>query len=141
MGAQKNCLIETALLSTHNIRFGYEIRKIMFKYTLIWRPANAIQYRNHILHSIDRQTLLENQKLRKANKVCAPHLCKFVSAFVICKLLSKLTCQKLLSDRNTIILSTGLDPDHSVGPNLGPNCLQMFISRQRKSPLARKELK
>ena len=27
LGAQKNHLIEAALLSTHNIRFGYEIRK------------------------------------------------------------------------------------------------------------------
>ena len=35
MGAQKIYLIETVLLSTHNICFGWEIRKIIFSYTLL----------------------------------------------------------------------------------------------------------
>ena len=35
LGAQKNCLIETVLLSTHNICFGGEIRKIIFQYALL----------------------------------------------------------------------------------------------------------
>ena len=35
LGAQKNHLIETFLLSTHNICFGWEIRKIIFQYTLL----------------------------------------------------------------------------------------------------------
>ena len=35
LGAQKNRLIETVLLSTHNICFGWEIRKILFRYTLL----------------------------------------------------------------------------------------------------------
>ena len=35
MGAQKNRLIETVLLSTHNICFGWEIRKLTFHYTLL----------------------------------------------------------------------------------------------------------
>ena len=35
LGAQKNRLIEMVLLSTHNICFGLEIRKIIFKYTLL----------------------------------------------------------------------------------------------------------
>ena len=35
MGAQKNRLIETVLLSTHNICFGWEIRKIFSCYTLL----------------------------------------------------------------------------------------------------------
>ena len=30
LGAQKNCLIEMVLLSTHKICFGWEIRKIIF---------------------------------------------------------------------------------------------------------------
>ena len=34
-GAQKNRLIETVLLSTHNICFGREIRKLNFCYTLL----------------------------------------------------------------------------------------------------------
>ena len=33
LGAQKNRLIETVLLSTHNICFGWEIRKLNFRYT------------------------------------------------------------------------------------------------------------
>ena len=37
LGAQKNRLIETVLFSTHNICFGWEIRKSFFN-TLIWRP-------------------------------------------------------------------------------------------------------
>ena len=35
LGVQKNRLIETVLLSTHNICFGLEIRKLNFWYTLL----------------------------------------------------------------------------------------------------------
>ena len=35
LGAQKNCLIEMVLFSTHNIRFVCELRKIIFKCTLL----------------------------------------------------------------------------------------------------------
>ena len=35
LGAQKNRLIETVLLSTHNICFGREIRKLFFGYALL----------------------------------------------------------------------------------------------------------
>ena len=35
LGTQKNRLIETVLLSTHNICFGREIRKLNFRYTLL----------------------------------------------------------------------------------------------------------
>ena len=35
LGAQNNRLIETVLLSTHNICFGLEIRKINLSYTLL----------------------------------------------------------------------------------------------------------
>ena len=44
---------------------------------------------------------------------------------------------------NTISVSNYLYPDkdrHSVGPDLGPNCLQMLWADEKKSPLARKEL-
>ena len=34
LGAQKNCLIETVLLSTHNICSGWEIRKSIFNCTV-----------------------------------------------------------------------------------------------------------
>ena len=35
LGAQKNRLIETVLLSTHNICFEWEIKQIVFQYTLL----------------------------------------------------------------------------------------------------------
>ena len=35
LGAQKNHLIETLLLSIHNICFGREIRKLNFKYNAL----------------------------------------------------------------------------------------------------------
>ena len=35
LGAQENRLIETVLLSTHNICFGWEIRKLNFWYALL----------------------------------------------------------------------------------------------------------
>ena len=35
LGAQKNRLIETVLLSTHNICFGLEIKRLVFQYTLL----------------------------------------------------------------------------------------------------------
>ena len=35
LGAQKNRLIETLLLGTHNICFGWEIRKLNFRYALL----------------------------------------------------------------------------------------------------------
>ena len=41
LGAQKNRLIETVLLSTHNICFGREIRKLNFSYALITRERSG----------------------------------------------------------------------------------------------------
>ena len=41
LGAQKNCLIETVLLSTHNICFGLEIIELNFNYALINRVLCA----------------------------------------------------------------------------------------------------
>ena len=35
LGAQKNRLIETVLLSTHNICFGWEIIKLIFHYAFL----------------------------------------------------------------------------------------------------------
>ena len=45
-GAQKNRLIETVLLSTHNICFGLEIKKIIFQYALL-SGGLAKYVRNH----------------------------------------------------------------------------------------------
>ena len=39
LGSQKNRLIETVLLSTHNIGFGLEIRKLFFWYAILTSPA------------------------------------------------------------------------------------------------------
>ena len=35
LGAQKNRLIETVLLCTHNICFGWEMKKLNFRYALL----------------------------------------------------------------------------------------------------------
>ena len=35
MGTQKNRFIDTILLSTHNICFGWEIRKLFFRYAIL----------------------------------------------------------------------------------------------------------
>ena len=45
MGAQKNHLIETVLLSTHSICFGWEIRKLDFRYTLLTNVLGDGAYR------------------------------------------------------------------------------------------------
>ena len=62
------------------------------------------------------------------------------SCFCCCLLtFSRLTFSKN-SFSNAIRVSNGLDPaqdQHSVGPDLGPNCLQM-LSADDKSPLAGK---
>ena len=42
LGAQKNCLIETFLLSTHNICFGWERRTYFQLCPLIWRSDTII---------------------------------------------------------------------------------------------------
>ena len=42
MGAQKNRLIVTVLLSTHNICIGWEIKKIIFQYTLLSGGLNSM---------------------------------------------------------------------------------------------------
>ena len=42
LDAQKNHLIETILLSTQNICFGREIRKLFFRYTLLSKGLNVL---------------------------------------------------------------------------------------------------
>ena len=44
MGAQKNRLIETVLLSTHNICFGREIRKLFFCYILLTKGLSTLPH-------------------------------------------------------------------------------------------------
>ena len=47
LGAQKNRLIETVLLSTHNICFGWEIRKLNFCYALLTKVLYICIYTMH----------------------------------------------------------------------------------------------
>ena len=60
MGAQKNRLDETVLLGTHNICFGWDIKKIVFQYALLFgRPVDIkrvkvwhgknIQYKSSVI--------------------------------------------------------------------------------------------
>ena len=44
LGAQKNCHIETFFLSTHNICFGCEIRKLVFRYALLTEVLTKFQF-------------------------------------------------------------------------------------------------
>ena len=48
LGAQKNRLIETVLLSTHNICFGREIRKLNFRYALLTKVLHDIQQKRKL---------------------------------------------------------------------------------------------
>ena len=41
LSAQKNRLIQTVLLSTHNICFGLEIRKLIFRYALLAKVLSS----------------------------------------------------------------------------------------------------
>ena len=52
MGVQKNRLIETVLLSTLNICFGWEIRKNIFKYILLAGGLAQVN-QNEILHFLN----------------------------------------------------------------------------------------
>ena len=61
MGSQKNRLIETVLLSTHNIRFGLEI-KLFFCYALL---TKVLELSVDDLHEISRL----NGPVREATKV------------------------------------------------------------------------
>ena len=54
LGAQKNGLIETVLLSTHNIYFGWEIRKLFF----LLHTINASKINQHISQNIRFRFLL-----------------------------------------------------------------------------------
>ena len=61
----------------------------------------------------------------------------FLYAFVvICRLFSELTVYKKEDKiRSTIRVSNGLDPDQdrrSVGPDLGPNCLQRLSAYDKR---------
>ena len=51
LGAQKNhlILIETVLLSTHNICLGWIIRKINFRYTLLTKVLLTYTFLRHLL--------------------------------------------------------------------------------------------
>ena len=52
MGAQKNCLIETVLLSTHNICFGCEIKQIVFSNTHSY--LEACIYGHHRCYLVEK---------------------------------------------------------------------------------------
>ena len=62
MGAQKNRLIETVLLSTHNICFGWEIRKLNFRYALLTKVMPSYSLLG-ITWLWDRKSVLRDQHL------------------------------------------------------------------------------
>ena len=50
LGTKKNRLIETVLLSTHNICFGWEIRKLICNYSYL---SEGLLYKSLLLIAID----------------------------------------------------------------------------------------
>ena len=67
-GCSKNHLIEMVLLSTHNICFGWEIRKLNFRYTLITKVLKEcmiIKYKKNLMHYWARLgiTIFENYQI------------------------------------------------------------------------------
>ena len=80
LGAQKNRLIETVLLSTHNICFGCEIRKLNFCYALLTKvlalelSAKSFftlrKYRLKILVEISVSTIQHNGNRKKVLLRC-----------------------------------------------------------------------
>ena len=68
LGEHKKRLIETFLLSTHNICFGSEIRKLYFCYTLLTKglSINGIEKNLLIISSDPDLGLLCLQKPQKA---------------------------------------------------------------------------
>ena len=87
MGAQKNHLIETVLLSTHNICFGSEIRKIFSVNTLLMIGLHINSARANIRVSVFYMGFhTRNLSLLPANNksIDQPGLpCRLISAFVI----------------------------------------------------------
>ena len=75
LGAQKKCLIETVLLSKHNICFGWEIRKIIFNYALILKLESWYGPRREksVLRGLANNTGADQPA----------HLRSLISAFVI----------------------------------------------------------
>ena len=61
LGAQKNRLIETVLLSTYNICFGGEIRKLIFWYTLLTKGLTLIKTGFQVYEG---QTDYQSQRIR-----------------------------------------------------------------------------
>ena len=66
MGAQKNRLIEMVLLSTHNICFGLEIRKLLFGYALLTKGLRKINFfqKNYFRNTIIVSNNLEPDQAR-----------------------------------------------------------------------------
>ena len=61
-GAQKNRLIETVLLSTHNICFGSEIRKIIFAHLSGGLIVVNVQHSSPILITVTTHSNNRNSK-------------------------------------------------------------------------------
>ena len=76
LGAQKNRLIETVLLSTQNICFGLEIRKLNFSYALLIKVSKSAKIRNPVVNPVIMSkpafAVREQQRHRSA---CGPVLC------------------------------------------------------------------
>ena len=69
-GAQKKCLIDTVLLSIHNIWFGWDKRKKSCNALLkvLWIFQNIFEA-HHDLHDSDEKTRMLKTASKKSNRV------------------------------------------------------------------------
>ena len=153
MGAQKNCLIETVLLSTHNARFRWEIRKIIFNYALIsgglafFGPPQKLGQWLKVIHNMyggnklfanvfcvgDAWLWLITSPWRADLIKCnACYICQTISGFTT-KHHTKWSFNSFPAGaylhRLQVTVTNSLDPDQAqrhVGPGLDPNCLTLW---------------
>ena len=70
-GAQKNRLIETVLLSTHNICFDEEMRKMLFNYALL---SGGMQYLNITVNKTLTHVIIIDNGQQDRDLICLNHI-------------------------------------------------------------------
>ena len=127
LGALKNRLIEMVLLSTHNICFGWEIRK-SFLITHCYLEAWFNTFSNEERSDLRKVTLRIKLSLKRRQ-------CSYV---VICWILSKMLFffQKFLLWLPSVRVSNSVSPDQTqqyVGPDLGKNICKTWMHDHGKN--------
>ena len=101
---------------------------------IVWYPAASLYFEPYISSRINTEfeqtlTLWGGKKFHPFNSAC---WVIFQAVIAVCWLFEKIFLKNYFS--NTIRVSNGLDPDQdwcSVGPDLGPNCLQRLLTEDK----------